>query len=108
MVEEEPVKLTRDLEDVELVEGDPSKVTKIFKELNSSIRGMIVEFLKENLDVFAWTHEDMSGIDDRVIVHRLNVDMMKKPIQQKSRVFALERNKAIMEEVEKLLTARFI
>ena len=23
----------------------------------------LIEFLKQNLDVFAWTHEDMVGID---------------------------------------------
>ena len=50
----------------------------------------------------------MSGIDKRVIEHSLNVDPTKKPFQQKRRVFALEWNKAIMEEVEKLLTAGFI
>ena len=50
----------------------------------------------------------MSGIDKRVIVHSLNVDPKKKPIQQKRRVFTPERNKAVMEEVEKLLAARFI
>ena len=68
----------------------------------------LVKFLKKNLDVFAWSHEDMSGIDKRVIEHSLNVDPTKKPFQQKRRVFALEWNKAIMEEVEKLLTAGFI
>lgn len=50
----------------------------------------------------------MPDIDDRVIEHPLNVDPMKKPIQQKFRVFASERNMAIMEEVEKLLTVGFI
>lgn len=50
----------------------------------------------------------MPDIDDRVIEHQLNVDPMKKPIQQKFRVFASERNMAIMEEVEKLLTVGFI
>ena len=50
----------------------------------------------------------MSGIDERVIVHSLNVDPKKKPIQQKRRVFTPERNKAVMEEVEKLLAAGFI
>jgi len=53
MVEEEPVKPTKDLEDVELVEGDPSKVTKVGGELNPSMKGEIVEFLKKNLDIFA-------------------------------------------------------
>ena len=50
----------------------------------------------------------MPGIDGYVINHCLNVDSMKKLVQQKRRVFALERNKAIMEEVEKLLIAGFI
>ena len=38
----------------------------------------------------------------------MNVDPTKKPVQQKRQVFALEWNKVVMEEVEKLLTARFI
>ena len=41
----------------------------------------------------------MSGIVNRVIKHRLNVNPTKKPIQQKQRVFVLERNKVVMEEI---------
>ena len=67
-----------------------------------------VQFLKNNQDVFAWNHEDMLAIDKEVIVHRLSVDPMQKPIQQKQRVFAPECNKAIMEEVDKLLAVKFI
>ena len=50
----------------------------------------------------------MPGIDRRMIEHSLNVNPTKKPVQQKRQVFALEQNKAITEEVEKLLTTRFI
>ena len=50
----------------------------------------------------------MPRIDKEVIEHSLNVDLTKKPVQQKRRVFALEWNKAVMEEVEKLLAAEFI
>ena len=50
----------------------------------------------------------MPGIDRRMIEHSLNVNPTKKPVQQKRQVFTLERNKAITEEVEKLLTTRFI
>ena len=64
--------------------------------------------MKKNLDVFAWSHEDMPRIDRHVIEHCLNVDPMKKPVQQKRQIFAPKRNKAVMEEVEKLLTAGFI
>ena len=50
----------------------------------------------------------MLGIDGQVIEHSLNVNPKKKPAKQKRQVFTLEQNKAIMEEVEKLLAARFI
>ena len=65
-------------------------------------------FLKSNQDVFAWTHEDMPGIDPSVIVHRLNVSPSFPSIRQKKRVFALERDQAIAEEVCKLQEANFI
>ena len=69
IVEEEPVKIAKDLEDVELVKGDPSKVTKVGGELDPLIKEKIVEFLKKNLDIFTWTHEDMPGINGKVIEH---------------------------------------
>ena len=50
----------------------------------------------------------MPGIDPSVIVHRLNVNPASSPIRQKKRVFAQERDKAIAEEVRKLLEAGFI
>ena len=45
----------------------------------------------------------MGGIDPAIITHRLNVSPSFKPIKQKRRSFALERQKAINEEVGKLL-----
>ena len=50
----------------------------------------------------------MPGIDKKIIQHHLNINLECKPIQQKWRIFAPERNKAITEEVEKLLEADFI
>ena len=50
----------------------------------------------------------MSGIPTDIIQHHLNVDPEKKPIQQRGRVFTPERNKAVMDEVNKLLAANFI
>ena len=43
-----------------------------------------------------------------MIEHSFNVDLMKKPVQQKRQVFTQERNKVVMEDVEKLLTIGFI
>ena len=50
----------------------------------------------------------MPGIDPLIISHKLNVDPSLRPVKQKRRVFAPERNNAIMEEVDKLLAANFI
>ena len=50
----------------------------------------------------------MPGIDPSVIVHRLNVNPTSSPIRQKKRVFAQGRDKAIVEEVRKLLEAGYI
>ena len=65
-------------------------------------------FLRMNQDVFTWSHEDMPGINSSVIVHRLNVNLASSPIRQKKWVFAQERDKAVAEEVRKLLEAGFI
>ena len=50
----------------------------------------------------------MSGIAPKVIIHRLNIDPKVKPVRQKKRPFALERQKVIDEEVDKLIAAGFI
>jgi spore germination protein GerM len=60
------------------------------------------------MEVLAWTHEDMPGINPKDILHYLNVDQAMKLVKQKMRKFAPERNVAIVEEVEKLLKAQFI
>ena len=76
--------------------------------LSLETREGIVNFLKDNLNVFAWSHEDMPGIPSIIIQHRLNVDPKKKPVQLRRRAFAPERNRAIMDEVNKLLATNFI
>ena len=50
----------------------------------------------------------MPGIDPSVIIHRLNVYPSSKPVHQKKRVFAPERDNAIKEEVQKLTMVKFI
>ena len=72
------------------------------------VRQDLASFLRMNQDVFAWSHEDMPGIDLSIIVHRLNVNPDSSPVRQKKRVFTQERDKAVAEEVRKLLEAGFI
>ena len=99
---------TEELEEILLIEGNEKKTTRIGTSMTKEIRDSIVRFLRENADVFAWSHDDMPDINIEVIAHKLNVNPSMSPVKQKRRVFALDRNTAVMEEVDKLLTAGFI
>ena len=89
-IEEKTPEIVEKLETIELVEGSPTKTTQIGTNLCPRTKKGIINFLKDNLDVFAWSHEDMPGILASLIQHRLNVDPEKKPVQQRRRVFAPE------------------
>ena len=80
MIEEREEDKVEALETVELVEGEENKMTKIGTMLSLEMRIRLVQFLKENLEVFAWSHEDMPGIFLEVIQHKLNVDPERKPV----------------------------
>ena len=81
IIEEKTLEIVEKLETIELVEGDPTKTTQVRTNLNLQTKKEIISFLKDNLDVFSWSHEDMPGIPADIIQHRLNVDPKKKPVQ---------------------------
>ena len=101
----EPIKA---LEDISLDENNPKRYTRVGTDLEEKIKKDLVHFLKKNIDVFAWSHEDMSSINPSVITHHLNVSPSFKPMRQKKRVFAPKRDNAIKDEVQKLIAAKFI
>ena len=108
VIKEKEVNEMEALETVVLAEDETTKTTRIGTTLSPGMRTKLVQFLKENLDVFAWSHEDMPGISTEVIQHKLNVTPEKKPVQQRRRAFAPKRDQAVREEVARLLTAGFI
>ena len=71
------------METVELVEGKPMKTTKVGMTMSVDMKKKLIQFLKENLDDFEWSHEDMPGISPKLIQHKLNVDLKKKLVQQR-------------------------
>ena len=88
-----------------LLDDDPEHLAYIGSKLAEDLKNLHIHFLRQNKDIFAWKQVNMGGIDPTVITHRLNVSPSFKPIKQKRRSFALERQKAINEEVNKLLQA---
>ncbi|XP_023921409.1 uncharacterized protein LOC112032871 [Quercus suber] len=97
-----------ELEEVTLNELRPKRTTRMGTLASQPIRQALTAFLRINQDVFAWSHEDMPRIDPSAMVHKLNVNPASSLVQHKKRVFAQERDKAIAEEVRKLLKAGFI
>ena len=102
------IDLVDKLEEVFLNDLNLERTTKIGTLASPTVRQALTTFLKSNRDVFAWSHEDMPGIDPSVVVHRLNVSPSFSPIRQKKRVFAPERDRAIAKEVRKQQEESFI
>ena len=98
---------SEDLEPVSL-DDDPEHLAYIGSKLAEDLKRLLAQFLRKNKDVFAWKQSDMGGIDPTIITHRLNTSPSFKPVKQKHRSFAPERQKAINEEVGKLLQARAV
>ncbi|KAL0342940.1 UNVERIFIED_CONTAM: hypothetical protein Sangu_1181400 [Sesamum angustifolium] len=72
------------------------------------VRNQVVNYLRKNKNIFAWTPLDLEGIDPGVITHHLNLDPSVKPVKQKKRHFRPEKDKIIQGEVNKLLSAGHI
>ena len=96
------------LEEILFDDSNLDRTTKIGTLAKSAVHQALTTFHRNNQNVFVWSHEDMSGIDPLVMVHRLNVSPSFPPIRQKKRVFAPEQDQAIAEEVRKLQEASFI
>jgi len=64
--------------------------------------------IKEYIDVFAWSYEDMPGVDPQVAMHRLNIKPDAKPVKQQQWRFWPDIIEAIEAEAQKLIKCGFI
>ena len=69
------------LVEVAVSEQEPTRVLKLGENLSHELKEELTRFLKANLDVFAWTHEDMVGIHPDIMCHHLNINPDFKPIR---------------------------
>ncbi|XP_065039398.1 uncharacterized protein LOC135673926 [Musa acuminata AAA Group] len=94
--------------DIPLREARPDQTVKVGSELPEREREQLIGLLWENADVFAWSPSDMTGVDPEVAEHHLNILPDARPVKQKPRCQAPDRQRAIQEEVDRLLAAGFI
>ena len=64
--------------------------------------------LKKYVDVFAWTYDEMPGLDPGLVVHSFNVDPRVKPVVQPAKVFHTNVEAQLTQEVKKLLATGFV
>jgi hypothetical protein len=69
---------------------------------------VLVDFLRANADIFAWSPSNMPGIPREVEEHSLDILPHSRVVQQWLRRFDEERRRAIEVELRKLLEAGFI
>ena len=69
-----------ELQEVILDDSRPERTTIMGTLASWPIRQTLTTVLKDNQDMFAWSHKDMPGIDPSIIVHRLNVSPSFSPI----------------------------
>ena len=88
--------------------GGSEKFTYISLLLSNEEREQLQLVLLNNIDVFAWSHSDMVGINPTVASCKLNIIPTARPIRQKVRRFHPTCNQIIQTEVDNLLRAGFI
>jgi hypothetical protein len=66
---------------------------------------LLIDFLRANAEVFAWSPSDMPDIPRDVAEHSLDIRAGAQPVKQPLRRFNKEKRRAIGEEVHKLMAA---
>jgi hypothetical protein len=69
---------------------------------------VLVDFLRANAKVFAWSPSDMPGIPRDVAEHPLDIQAGAQPVKQSLRRFDEEKRTDIGKELHKLMAAGFI
>ena len=76
--------------------------------LTISKKDVLVALLTEFKKVFAWSYEDMPGINTDIVHHYIPTDPITKPVKQKLRRMKPEWTLRIKEEVEKQYNTGFL
>ena len=82
--------------------------TYISSLMSNEGREQLRLMLLNNIDVFAWSHSDMIGINPTMASHKLNIIPLTRLIRQKVRRFYPDCHQIIQTEVDNLLSAGFI
>jgi hypothetical protein len=77
-------------------------------QLSDEQEKTLLRFLFNNKDVFAWSANDLCGVNRDVIEHSLNVDPSFRPRKQRLRKMSEDKAEGARNEVKRLLSASVI
>ena len=72
-----------EIDEVPIFPDFPEHKVQIGVRLDDTLKEQIISFFGQNHDCFAWSHEDITGIDPEIAVHRLQVDPDYRPVKHK-------------------------
>ena len=61
------------------------KEVKLGTGMTAPIRQGLITLLEEYQDIFAWSYQDMSGLDLNIVQHKLPLNPRSSPVKQKLR-----------------------
>ncbi|KAI5412581.1 hypothetical protein KIW84_057300 [Lathyrus oleraceus] len=96
------------LETVNLGSEDCVREVKIGALLEESVKKGLIELLREYVDVFSWSYEDMPGLDTDIVQHFLPLKPECVPMKQKFRRTHPDMAVKIKEEFQKQIDAGFL
>ena len=76
---------TGDTKIVDFSTVDQPKELRIISYLSTDENDSLIQLLISYLDVFAWSYEDMSGLDPSIVQYRLPLLSHARPVKQKLR-----------------------
>ena len=88
-----------------VIDNDSEKFFQVGVQLPPQEKQELIEFLRKNVDVFAWNAYEALGIDPDFICHHLNVNPSITPRKQPPRRSSKDHYEAVKDEVTKLKQA---
>ena len=93
---------------VNLGTDENRKEIKIVAGLENSDKERFIQMLRDYIEIFAWSYEDMSGLDINIVVHRLTTKECFLPVKQKVHRMRPEMSEKIKAKVMKQFNAGFL
>ena len=93
---------------IDLETGEGKKEVKVGTGMTAPIRQGLITLLEEYQDIFAWSYQDMPGLDLDIVQHKLPLNLGSSPVKQKLRRMRPEMSLKIKEEVRKQFDAGFL